>query len=43
MEEICAALKNVDLSNGAADSELEALKGVLTFKEALIKMLEKFD
>ena len=43
LEEICAALKNEDLSNGAADSELEALKGVLTFKEALIKMLEKFD
>lgn len=41
--EICAALKKVDLSNGAADDELEELKKVLAFKDAVSKILVMFD
>ena len=42
-DEICAALKKVDLSNGAADDELEALKKVLAFKDAVSKIMVMFD
>lgn len=41
--EICAALKKVDLSNGAADDELEELKKVLAFKDAVTQILETFE
>lgn len=42
-DEICTALKNVNLCNGATDKEFEALKKMLDFKNAMFEMLEKFE